>query len=222
MPRQAGTREVWEAKWAECAGPQFDWYLSEPPTELVTVMKGGTVPSGAALDLGCGDGVATRYIARFLRPAVGVDIALAAARRATGNRQSDGANARFVVAEVPTMPFHEGRTAFVFDRGCLQQLPARLWGPYFSEIERLLRPGGVLQLYVAKPDPSTSGVRGRARAAARRLLRRTGRKRPAPSPRMLLGLLPPSMGALETSEFPFRMKSGKTRVFVYLLARKRV
>jgi SAM-dependent methyltransferase len=183
-------------------------------------MEGGTIPPGPAVDLGCGDGVITRYIARFHRPVVGVDVALAAARRAALGRDG-GPDVSFVVAEVPAMPLREGYASFVFDRGCLQHLPRRLWTRYFAEVERLLRPGGALQLFVSGRDPAASRVGGRVRSSIRRVRRwRTG-KGPA-STRLLRRLLPSSMDAVETTTFRFRGPAGKSRSFVHLLARKRV
>ena len=75
-------RQVWEERWEHRQGEDFFWYLREAPKELVALLEGADAPSGAALDLGCGNGVATAHLARHLHPAVGLDIASAAVRQA--------------------------------------------------------------------------------------------------------------------------------------------
>jgi SAM-dependent methyltransferase len=216
-----GQREVWESRWRRHSGPEFEWHLSEPPPELVDLLQGSTIPGGAALDLGCGDGVATMYLSGSIRPAVGMDIAEAAARRAATRASEVGAPARFVVGAAPLMPFARGRFSLVFDRGCLQHLPRRSWDRYFSEVADLLVPGGVLQLYVSRGDPMWRGVRGAARALARKVRAATSRGRPLPSVGLLRRMLPRTMEPLEARRFPFRTKAGKRRLFVYVLARRR-
>lgn len=215
-------RNMWEQKWRRLAGPEFVWHLTEPPPELVQLMEGGDLPDGAALDLGCGDGLAAMYMARFRQPAVGLDIAVAAVERATRLATETGAGASFVAAEAPLLPFRPGTFALVFDRGCLHQIAPEAWPAYFREAERLLRPGGVLQIYAAKPElgPLLS-PRGLVRRINVLRSRRRRHKRVAFRRSTFRRLLPPSFELVELSEFPFSTKDGRSMRFVYLLARLR-
>jgi SAM-dependent methyltransferase len=215
-------RSVWEKKWRALAGPEFVWHLTEPPHELVRLMEDGDLPDGAALDLGCGDGLAAKYIARFRRPAVGLDIAVAAVERATRLATEAGARASFVAAEAPMLPFRPRTFALIFDRGCLHQIAPEAWPAYFGEAERLLRPGGLLQIYAAKPElgPLLS-PRGLVRRVNVLRSRRRRHKRVAFRRSSFRRLLPPSFELLELREFPFRTKDGRIMRFVYLLARLR-
>lgn len=214
-------RSVWERKWRTLAGPEFPWHLTEPPPELVRLMEEGTLPHGGALDLGCGDGIAASYIARFRRPSVGVDIAVAAVERAARLARDAGSAASFVAAEAPLLPFVSQTFALVFDRGCLQNIAGESWPAYFREVERLLRPGGLLQLYASRPEfgplLSARGVVNRLRAfrSARRR-----HKREFFSPRTMRKALPPSFHPVEVTEFPFRTRDGRKRRFVYVLAQR--
>ncbi|MGH2722667.1 MAG: class I SAM-dependent methyltransferase [Actinomycetota bacterium] len=215
-------RSVWERKWRILAGPEFGWHLTEPPPELVRLMEAGSLPDGAALDLGCGDGVAAMYIAGFRRPSVGADIAVAAVERATGMASEAGSAASFLAAEAPLLPFRSQSFALVFDRGCLQNLTRVVWPAYFQEAERLLRPGGLLQLYASRPEfgppLSPRGIVNRLRAL--RSARRR-HKREFFSRRPMRRALPASFEPLEVTEFPFRTTDGRKRRFIYILARRR-
>jgi SAM-dependent methyltransferase len=220
--RQPPTRrDRWEKKWRSRAGPQFHWYLSEPPPELVELTSGSNIPAGGALDLGCGPGVATEHIARSFRPAVGVDMVFAAVTEARDLVRSRGEKASFVVAEAPVLPFRAQAFGLVFDRGCLQAIPRTSWAIYFREVERLLKPGGMLQLYVSKaarefpPLLSAYGIKLR--------LRWLRGKRGGPqflSPDAIRRLIPSSMAEVELRQFPFRTSEGKTRNVTYGLFRK--
>lgn len=216
MSPPSDRRALWEDRWRARNGPDFDWYLSEPPPELVALLEEGAVPPGAALDLGCGDGVSTACLAEHLGPAIGIDIALEAVRRAS--ERGDGA--RFLVAEVPLLPIREGAISFVFDRGCLQQIPKRMWPRYFDEVDRVLRPGGSFQLYVTKRDPSAGSP---ARRLVRRLRaavpRRSGH--PPVSTELIRRMAPAGWDILDEGETRFRGRGALRRVTVYALARKR-
>ena len=213
-------RERWEEQWRSRPGSEFHWYLSEPPPELLELTSASELPAGA-LDLGCGPGVATEHLARSFRPTVGLDIAFGAVAEARELVRTRGRQASFVVAEAPMLPFRAEAFGLVFDRGCLQAIPRTSWAVYFREVERLLKPGGMLQLYVSKaarefpPLLSGRGVRLR--------LRWLRGKRGGPqfvSPDAIRRLLPASMAEVELRQFPFHTSEGKTRNVTYGLFRK--
>jgi SAM-dependent methyltransferase len=214
-------RQLWERQWQRRRGEDFHWYLSEAPTELIDLLNRPDRPTGAALDLGCGNGVATAYLDRHFDLAVGIDIAHAATRQAMSMAQEEGTQAKFVVAEAPVLPFRDGAFGLVFDRGCLQAIPKESWPKYFGEVERLLAPGGVLQLYVSKPArrrPRILSLRG-----LRAWLRHSGSRAGGPSflsPPLVRRLMPTSMRELALNPFEFRTSAGTTRRFLYGLFRK--
>jgi SAM-dependent methyltransferase len=221
-------RQVWEERWEQRQGEDFFWYLREAPKELVALLEGADAPRGAALDLGCGNGVATAYLARHLHPAVGLDIASAAVRQAQELTRGEGVAAQFVVAEVPVLPFRDRAFRLVFDRGCLQGIPGPVWPAYFREVERVLAPGGRFQLYVSKPGKREKrpGSRG-LKSSLRRLLkpkRGAGKSRREPptflSPALIRQMVPSSMQEVAMERFDFRTTAGDHRNFVYALFKK--
>ena len=109
-PVTAGTgrRRRWEGRWQQRTGSEFCWYLDAPPPELTSLVEEHVLPSGAALDLGCGSGVATTYLAKHFSPALGLDIAVGAVSQARDFARGQGVHPSFLVAEVPVLPLQDG------------------------------------------------------------------------------------------------------------------
>lgn len=58
------------------------WDTGVTPPEVVDLIEGARLPPGRALDLGCGTGTNTIYLARHGWEVVGVDFSAVAIRRA--------------------------------------------------------------------------------------------------------------------------------------------
>ena len=212
-----------ERRWRSRQGPEFPWYLPGPPPQLVALLKDGEFPDGPSLDLGCGSGVATLHLARRFRPAVGVDLALAAIQQAARQANEEHSPARFVLADVPWLPFGSGAFAFVFDRGCLQVVPKESWSAYFAEVERLLKPGGIFQMMTSRPARSLIGALGAVRASLGSLVSGRGiggGRREFISDATIARLLPASMTTMLLEHFPFRLATGTMRDFTHGVFRK--
>jgi len=210
---------MWETRYRERDLTQFFWYREDAPPELTRLMEGdGRPTSGAALDLGCGPGVMSVYLAQFMSPTVGVDIAHAAVVQAKHLGEEKGSPARFMVVEAPDLPFRSGAFGLVFDRGCLQAIPRTSWQKYFQEVDRLLQPGGRLWLYCSTVErPGLLSKRG-LKMRARRLLGKGG---PGSLSDAILRHLPTSMETVELENRTFRTPAGRTRLLAYGLFRKR-
>lgn len=217
----ADRRGEWEQRWETREGDRFVWNLDAVPARLDALLTGGDVPAGAALDVGCGNGVVTARLAGHFTPALGLDIAFGAVVQARDRAVREGAGATFVVADASRLPLPARSVALVFDRGCLQNLPRPQWPDYFSEVERLLVPGGLLQLFCSRavkdfpPLLTRRGVKARQRWLRGR--------RPGPqfaSPALIRDLAPPSLEIQTLDEAPIRMPNGNVRGEIYGLFRK--
>ena len=176
-----------------------------------------TVPPGTALDVGCGDGVLTRGIAAHRRPVIGVDFAVAALRRGR-DLYGDEEDVAFAAAAAPRLPFKANAFSFVFDRGCMHNLPPGTWPAYLEEMSRVLAPGGVFELWFTGNvvAPKTSD----------RLLRRVkqslGKAKPREfTPERLGQNLPATLDILGWEQIPYRMRTGQPIVFDRFVLRKR-
>jgi len=97
---------------------EMPWDTGEPAPELVELFEDGRLPTGRALDIGCGTGASVRYLAGQGYDAVGVDVSPLAIERAAAAAEPLGGaidfrRLDFLVDEPPAGPFD-----LVFDRGC--------------------------------------------------------------------------------------------------------
>jgi SAM-dependent methyltransferase len=220
-PRPSERRAVWEQRWSEQRAEDMAWHLAEAPPELPKLLDEAALPAGAALDLGCGNGVAAAYLATRFPVAVGIDIAHAAVAKARRGAAERGVHPRFSVADASVLPFRTDSFAFVFDRGCLQNLPRDRWPAYWAEVERLLASGGVLQLFCSKaarafpPLASRKGLKARAKWL---LGRRAGPQ--FLSAELIRGLVPPGLRVETLEELPYRTTRGGLREMVYGVFRR--
>lgn len=220
-------REVWERRWREGSESEFVWHMDEVPPELSGLLDhDDALPAGAVVDLGCGGGVATTWLAQRPEPqrraTVGVDIAHGAAAEARRLARREGAAPSFVVADAAALPFRQGALALVFDRGCLQNVPRERWPRYFTEVETALRPGGAHQLFCSKAArafPPLLSARGLRRRAAWVLGRRGGGPQFL-SLALVERLVPASLRVVDLEERPFRTSRGQQRTMIYGLFTK--
>lgn len=164
-----GRRNVWEDIWARGEGPDFDFSLTGPTAPLPLFLDQTELPRGAALDVGCGDGQAARYLAGRFELSIGFDFAVRAVERAAS--LNDGSPASFLAADLTAMPFAPSSIAFAFDRGCFNSLPPQLRPMYFASIQGVLRSGGYLLMVARYRKPSgfhPSAIRKRLQLRRRR------------------------------------------------------
>lgn len=142
-------RREWERQWGRRRDEEFEWSLaSDVAPQLSQLLEDRGPWSGRALDVGCGAGASTVYLADAFDVAVGVDIAFPALQQAAARRPATGS--AFATADALRLPFPPESFELVFDRGCLQNLPRAAWPPYFREIERVLIARGTFMLLVSR------------------------------------------------------------------------
>jgi SAM-dependent methyltransferase len=136
------------------------WDTQVTPPEVVEFVEGGNVPTGRALDLGCGTGTNCIYLARHGWQVVGVDFSGVAIWRARRKARWTGVDCMFYRADVSDLSFLEGAFDFVLDIGCLHSVPSARWERYAAEVARLAQPGGLYMLYAFVPRSDRPGPRG--------------------------------------------------------------
>src|SRR5690348_16548152 len=106
----------WERRWEARPGESFFWAIEGVAEQLEALHARDGIPSGRALDLGCGTGAAASFLAGAGHPAVGVDISHSATVQAA---RATRTGATFAAADVTRLPFASSSFTFAFDRGCL-------------------------------------------------------------------------------------------------------
>ncbi len=162
LPR--GSAAWWDARYRDGANP---WDTGIVPPEVVALLTSGAVPPGWALDLGCGSGVSSRYLARHGFRVVGIDLAQSALRRAGMAAQYAASPAYFCLADVSDLAFLLVRATLALDIGCFHALPSDRRTAYVATLAEHLFPGAFYLLYAFEPhdDPASSELRGVGPAA---------------------------------------------------------
>jgi SAM-dependent methyltransferase len=137
------------------------WQRSAPPADLVALIEGPEpLPLGRALDLGCGTGTDTIYLATRGWDVTAVDTvpqALATARR---NATTAGVAPRFIegdVTRLPDLDIGDGYT-LLLDFGCFHTLPEDQRSAYVAGISRAATPGATLLLYGFSQPPKAAPI----------------------------------------------------------------
>ncbi len=135
------------------------WESPYPPQELVAVVAAELIPAGAAvLDVGCGAGAETIFLAGCGFRAIGVDSSAKALEIARTRAAEAGVETDFRLAEATDLPFTDGSIGFANDRGCLHVIDPDRWPDYARELRRVLAPDARLLLRGAAAENDEEGV----------------------------------------------------------------
>ncbi|MBK6327652.1 MAG: class I SAM-dependent methyltransferase [Chloroflexi bacterium] len=123
------------------------WDDEMPPPEVVQIAA--SLPPGRALDLGCGYGRSSIYLARRNWVVDGVDFIPLAIAGALARAEMAGVaeKANFHLGRVTHLPFLSGPYDFALDVGCMHALDDAGLRQYRDEVYRLLRSGGLYLLF---------------------------------------------------------------------------
>jgi cyclopropane fatty-acyl-phospholipid synthase-like methyltransferase len=138
------------------------WDTGITPPEIVSMIESGTVPTGRALDLGCGTGTNAIYLARRGFSVVGIDISrraiTLAKRKVRSARLAD--RVQLERGDVTLLRrWVPGQTIdFAFDIGCLHNLKAEARRRYVTALTGVLKPGAAYMLYAFEPGADRRGV----------------------------------------------------------------
>lgn len=145
------------------------WDTGVVPPEVVELVEQERLLPGRALDLGCGTGTSSLYLARHGWEVVGVDFSWLAIWKARRRARRERLPVRFHRADVTNLGFLTAPFDLALDIGCLHGVPAAGRERYAAEVARLVRPGGLYLLYAFCPRPDGPPGRGIAPEEVRRL-----------------------------------------------------
>ena len=104
-------------------------------------------PRGRVLDIACGPGVFSEFLAEQGADVWGLDFDHTLVASAQRRLSPDGARQRFVVARVEQLPYRDGTFDACVADSLLEHVPN--WEETLREAGRVLRPGGMLVFYTA-------------------------------------------------------------------------
>lgn len=130
------------------------WDSGETPPEVQEAFQTGGIPPGAALDLGCGTGTNTVFMAQQGRQAIGLDFVPQAIKKARHKAQQAGVaeRAQFQVADVTRLDEMDlPRSGFALDMGCFHGLSPDGQRCYAEGLAKTMVSGGRYMLYTLDP-----------------------------------------------------------------------
>jgi 2-polyprenyl-3-methyl-5-hydroxy-6-metoxy-1,4-benzoquinol methylase len=138
------------------------WEIKDPPKELVSAINAGEVKGAKALDIACGTGNYTFYLAQHgFSDVLGVDFSEKALAVARKNNEKLKLPVRFAFADVTKIEKTlNGETFdFILDYSILHHLEPSVTASYAHQCANLLNPGGRLLLvcYSDKDEFSSGG-----------------------------------------------------------------
>ena len=167
------------------SGLKHDFFLQakvEPLAELIAERgvagNDGTV---RALDVGCGVGALHPYVKPLFSTLCGCDISTESIARA----RAENAGIAYTAYSAPSLPYADGAFDLAFAVCVAHHVPPEQWPNFFSEMRRVVRPGGIVSIIEHNPfNPLTRLAVLRcpfdadavliSRGSARRLLRTAG------------------------------------------------
>jgi SAM-dependent methyltransferase len=154
-PRSA---DWWDARYLSGDIP---WDTGIVPPEVVALVRDGLPgidqDSVWALDLGCGSGVSSRFLAgRGLR-VVGIDLAQSALARGRRAAVAGDLRAFFCRGDVSDLAFLRVRAILALDIGCFHAIPQDRRPVYIRSLAGHLVPGALYLLYAFEPAPEPQG-----------------------------------------------------------------
>ncbi|WP_372395991.1 class I SAM-dependent methyltransferase [Azospirillum sp. HJ39] len=126
-----------------------DWRIPGAVKDLVA--ENG---AARALELGCGVGRISRYMARHGLRATGVDFSPVAIDKATSRVAGDPVRPEFLVDDVRELSLLTGPFDLSVDIGCFHCLDREGQARYAAALARLLRPGATHLMWVMENAPS--------------------------------------------------------------------
>jgi SAM-dependent methyltransferase len=132
------------------------WDSGVLPPELIEIIEGARrLLAGRALDLGCGTGTTSVYMASERWQVTGVDFVPRAIRVARAKVAAARLSATFLVGDVTRLhelPIEPGFD-LLFDQGCFHSLPEAAQPAYAREVTRMARSGATYLLYAFGRQP---------------------------------------------------------------------
>lgn len=163
-------RAHWDERYRSGQTP-WDTGITPPEVQRFWGQQPKPAAGAFALDIGCGTGLNTLFLARQGLCAIGFDLSGQALQLAVRRRQATGrqvllnseGDATFVQADVSRLPIGELGAVYALDIGCLHSLPDEVRPAYAAGVNRALRGGGYFHLYVfdrkCSDGPGAKGMR---------------------------------------------------------------
>ena len=152
-----GSADWWDGRYRR---GEIPWDTGIVPPEVVAWITSGRVAEGWALDLGCGSGVSSHYLARHGFRVLGIDLALSALARARHVSATNGLAAYFCAGDAADLGFARVTASLALDVGCFHTLAPDRRQAYIASLASHVSSGGYYLLYAFEAATEQSEVPG--------------------------------------------------------------
>jgi SAM-dependent methyltransferase len=152
------TEELYQRLTERYAAGDVPWDDPLPPPEVIDHVA--ALPVGRAIDLGCGYGRASIYLAGLGWEADGVDFIPEAIVEAALRARHAGVYARFHIGQVTDLGFLAGPYDLAIDVGCCHNMSEEDLMRYADHLGRLIRPDGTFLLFARLREADDEGSSG--------------------------------------------------------------
>lgn len=134
---------MWERTYEETSYRELPWFSPRPYRWVVRAVRERWLrPRSWVLDVGCGAGTNSIFLARAGFRVCGIDLAPGAIAVAKRRAARAGLTIDFRVADVLKLPFPTASFGGAIDVGCFHTFDPPLRPSFSRELARVLRPGG--------------------------------------------------------------------------------
>jgi ubiquinone/menaquinone biosynthesis C-methylase UbiE len=138
--------EEWEQIYRSYLLSELGWELGKPRPILVEFVEKGLIKKGKALDICCGAGTNTVYLAEKGFDVTGIDISPTAIEYGEAKATQAKVKIRFRVQDFLQLPFDDEEFDFVFDMGCFHHAKIKDRKTFIEGVNRVLKRGGSYML----------------------------------------------------------------------------
>ena len=136
----------WDEVYRNYPFEELGWELGKPRLLLVEYMEKGLLPKGRALDLCCGAGTNTVYLAQNGFDVTGIDISKTAIEIARKKAHQAKVSINFLSESFINLSFNDEEFNFIFDMGCFHHVEVEERQKFIVGVHQVLKTGGIYML----------------------------------------------------------------------------
>lgn len=122
--------------------PGAVWTNKEPPEELIKLIETGKIKPCKVIDIGCGEGFYSIYLASKGFDVLGIDISENAIKYAKENSKKAGVDIQFKVMDINDLSNLKEKFDFVLEWAILHSIMPEKRKEYVKNVNNLLNKGG--------------------------------------------------------------------------------